>query len=141
MWMGDPGRRNSGRLVSTVSVSDDPRNQEHFDLLGISQTVCATANVLGLVEHEVPEHGLEHLLELRKENLEIVELQIDRDSPAAGKRVAGIRLPEGTRLLAVVRNGRSELTEDSTVLRPGDQVLAVLEPGKEDELRNVLFKR
>jgi cell volume regulation protein A len=81
-----------------------------------------------------------HLLELRKENLEIVELQIDRDSPAAGKRVAGLSLPEGTRLVAVVRNGRSELAEDATVLRPGDQVLAVLEPGKEDELRKLLFK-
>ena len=125
------------RVIARVN---DPRNQEHFDLLGISQTVCATSNVLGLVEHEVPEHGIVHLLELRKENLEIVELQIDKDSPAAGKRVAGIKLPEGTRLVAVVRNGRSELAEEATVLRPGDQVLAVLEPGKEDELRKVLFK-
>ena len=35
----------------------------------------------------MPEHGLVRLLELRKENLEIVEVQIDRDSPVAGKRV------------------------------------------------------
>ena len=83
----------------------------------------------------MPEHELVHLLELRKENLEIVEVQIDRDSPAAGKRVAGLRLPEGSRLISVMRNGRSEIAEDSTVLRPGDQVLAVLQPGKEDELR------
>jgi trk system potassium uptake protein TrkA len=128
------------RVPKVIARVNDPRNQEHFDLLGISQTVCATSNVLGLVEHEVPEHGIVHLLELRKENLEIVELQIDRDSPAAGKRVAGLSLPEGTRLVAVVRNGRSELAEDATVLRPGDQVLAVLEPGKEDELRKLLFK-
>jgi hypothetical protein len=40
-----------------------------------------------------------------------------------------------------MRNGRSELAEDSTVIRPGDQVLAVLEPGKEDELRRLLLKR
>ena len=38
----------------------------------------------------MPEHGLVRLLELRKENLEIVELQVGRDSPAAGKRVAGL---------------------------------------------------
>jgi trk system potassium uptake protein TrkA len=88
----------------------------------------------------VPEHGIVHLLELRKENLEIVELQIDRDSPAAGKRVGGLRLPDGTRLISVMRAGHSELAEESTVIRPGDQVLAVLEPGKEDELRRVLLK-
>ena len=123
-----------------VARVNDPRNQAHFDLLGITQTVCATANVLGLVEHEVPEHGIVHLLELRKENLEIVELQIDKDSPVAGKRVGGLRLPEGSRLISVMRAGRSELAEDSTVIRPGDQVLAVLEPGKEDELRRALLR-
>ena len=81
------------RVPKVIARVNDPRNQEHFDLLGISQTVCATSNVLGLVEHEVPEHGIVHLLELRKENLEIVELQIEKSSPAAGKRVAGLRLP------------------------------------------------
>ncbi len=129
------------RVPKVIARVNDPRNQEHFDLLGIKQTVCATANVLGLVEHEVPEHGIVHLLQLRQENLEIVELQIAKDSPAAGKRVAGINLPGGSRLISVMRNGRSELAEGSTVLRPGDQVLAVLEPGKEDELRRVLLKR
>ena len=124
-----------------VARVNDPRNQAHFDLLGISATVSATASIMALIEHEVPEHDLIHLLELRKENLEIVELQVDAKSPAAGKRVAGLRLPEGTRLISVMRRGRAELAEDSTVLRPGDQLLAVLEPGKEDELRRVLLAR
>ena len=129
------------RVPKVIARVNDPRNQEHFDLLGIRQTVCATANVLGLVEHEVPEHGIVHLLELRKENLEIVELRLDRDSPVAGKRLGGINLPEGARVISVMRNGRSELAYESTVLRPGDQVLAVLEPGKEDELHRVLVRR
>ncbi|HXH89618.1 MAG TPA: TrkA family potassium uptake protein [Gaiellaceae bacterium] len=132
--------RDAYRVPKVVARVNDPRNQEHFDLLGIGQTVCAAANILGLVEHEVPEYGMVHLLELRKENLEIVELQIGRDSPACGKRVGGIRVPDGSRLISVMRNGRSELADDSTVIRPGDQVLAVLEPGKEDELRRALLR-
>ena len=86
------------RVPKVIARVNDPRNQEHFDLLGISQTVCATANVLGLVEHEVPEHGIVHLLELRKENLEIVELQIDRDSPrpASAWRGSGSRKARGS---------------------------------------------
>ena len=133
--------REGYRVPKVVARVNDPRNQEHFDLLVITQTVCATSNILGLVEHELPEHGIVRLLELRKENLEIVELQVDRDSPAAGKRVAGLTLPDGARLISIMRNGRSELAHDSSVLRPGDQVLAVLEPGKEDQLRRVLLKR
>jgi trk system potassium uptake protein TrkA len=128
-------------VPKTIARVNDPRNQAHFDLLGISPTVCATSSIMALVEHEVPEHDLIHLLELRKENLEIVEVQIDKDSPSAGKRVEKLSLPEGSRLISVMRNGQAEIAVGTTELQPGDQVLAILEPGKEDELRRVLLKR
>ena len=128
-------------VPKVIARVNDPRNQVHFDLLGISPTVCATSTVLALVEHEVPEHELIHLLELRKENLEIVEVQIDKDSPSAGKKVDRLSLPDGARLISVMRNGRAEIADESTELQPGDQVLAILQPGKEDELRRVLLKR
>jgi trk system potassium uptake protein len=128
-------------VPKTIARVNDPRNQAHFDLLGISPTVCATSSILALVEHEVPEHELVHLLELRKENLEIVEVLIDKESPSAGKRVERLQLPEGSRLISVMRNGKSEIAVGATELQPGDQVLAILEPGKEDELRRVLLKK
>ena len=128
-------------VPKVIARVNDPRNQEHFDLLGISPTISTTSNVMALIEHEVPEHELVHLLELRKENLEIVEVQIDKDSPCAGKEVARIQLPEGSRLISVMRNGHAEIAVGSTELQPGDQVLAILEPGKEDELRRVLLRK
>ncbi|HLX20484.1 MAG TPA: TrkA family potassium uptake protein [Gaiellaceae bacterium] len=128
-------------VQQVIARVNDPRNQAHFDLLGISPTVCATSGIMALVEHEVPEHDMIHLLELRKENLEIVEVQIDRDSPSAGKRVENLELPEGARLISVMRGGRAEIADGATQLEEGDQVLAILEPGKEDELRRVLLRR
>ena len=128
-------------VEQVIARVNDPRNQAHFDLLGISPTVCATSSIMALVEHEVPEHEIIHLLELRKENLEIVEVQIDRDSPSAGKRVESLELPDGARLISVMRSGRAEIAVGATQLEAGDQVLAILEPGKEDELRRVLLRR
>jgi trk system potassium uptake protein TrkA len=129
-------------VPKVIARVNDPRNQAHFDLLGISPTICATSNIMGLIEHEVPEHeDLIHLLELRRENLEIVEVQISEDSPSAGKRVERLELPDGARLISVTRNGQAEIAVGSTELRPGDQVLAILQPGKEDELKRVLLKR
>jgi trk system potassium uptake protein TrkA len=128
-------------VAQVIARVNDPRNQAHFDLLGISPTVCATSSIMALVEHEVPEHDLIHLLELRKENLEIVEVQIDRDSPSAGKRIEALELPDGARLISVMRSGRAEIAIGATQLEAGDQILAILEPGKEDELRRVLLRR
>jgi trk system potassium uptake protein TrkA len=126
-----------GKVIARIN---DPRNQPYFDLLGISPTVSATGAILALIEHEVPEHGLIQLLELRAENLEIVEVSIDKNANCKGKRVRSLKLPEGARLISVVRNGKAEIPDEETQLEIGDQVLAILEPGKEDELRRVLLK-
>src|SRR6202042_3001211 len=86
-------------VETTIARVNDPRNQPYFDLLGISPTVSATASIMGLIGHEVPDHGLIHLLELRKENLEIVEITIDQDAPCNGKAIQDLGLPAGSRVI------------------------------------------
>ena len=130
-------RYGVGKIIARVN---DPRNESYFDLLGISPTVSATGSIMALIEHEVPEHGLIHLLELRKENLEIVEVTVGAKAACAGKRIKQVQLPEGSRLISVVRDGKAEIPDEQTQLEPGDSVLAILEPGKEDELRRILVK-
>jgi trk system potassium uptake protein TrkA len=132
--------REGYNVPKVIARVNDPRNQAHFELLGITQTVCATSNILGLVEHEVPEHELVHLLELRNENLEIVEVLVEGGAPCAGKRIDKLGLPEGARVISVVRGGVAQIADGDTEIRPGDQLLAILEPGKEDELRRALIK-
>ena len=106
----------------------------------VARTLLRLGHELTLIEHEVPEHDLIHLLELRKENLEIVEVQIDEGAPAAGKRIDGLALPDCSQLISVMRNGRAQIANGQTELQAGDQGLAILQPGKEDELRRVLLR-
>ena len=46
--------------------------------------VSATDLILRLLEHEVPEYGLVHLLDLPEERLEIIEMLLGEDSRVAG---------------------------------------------------------
>ena len=131
--------REAYGVPKVVARVNDPRNQQHFDLLGITPTVSATSMVLALIQHEVPEHELVQLLELRKENLEIVEVEIASGATAAGKKIEQLRLPATARLISVMRNGKAEIAVGSTELQPGDQVLAILEPGSEEELKGLLL--
>jgi trk system potassium uptake protein TrkA len=126
-------------VEKVIARVNDPRNQDHFDLLGIAPTVSATSTIMALIEHEVPAHGLVHLLELRHENLEIVEVEIAHGAPAVGRRVEELALPPTARLVSVMRERQAEIAVGSTELRSGDQVLAILEPGSEDALRQVLL--
>jgi trk system potassium uptake protein TrkA len=82
------------RIIARVN---NPRNRDHFRLLGIQPAVSATDLILRLIEHEVPRYGLVHLLALEEERLEIIELEVSADAPTVGKRVVDIDLPDHLR--------------------------------------------
>jgi trk system potassium uptake protein TrkA len=120
------------RIIARVN---NPRNRQWFDLLGIRPFVSATDLILRLIEHEVPEYGLVHLLDLPQERLEIIEMLLSGDSRVAGRRVGDLEMPEGTLLISVLREGKGFVPNPDTVLEAGDEVLAVLDPGVEEDLK------
>jgi len=122
-------------VPKVIARVNDPRNQTHFDLLGVAPTVCATSSIMALIEHEVPRHQLAHLLEFKGEGLEIIEVPVEAGSKADGRTAAELKLPDGIRLTAVTHeSGLGEIVRGATRLIAGDQIMAVLEPGLEDRL-------
>jgi len=119
------------RIIARVN---NPRNYQHFKLLGIQPAVSATDLILRLIEHEVPRYGLVHLLALEEERLEIIELEVPGDSPVAGRRVADIDLPDGSLIISVLRAGGGFVPKPDTVIQAGDEVLLVLDPGLEESI-------
>jgi trk system potassium uptake protein len=120
------------RIIARVN---NPRNRQWFELLGIRPFVSATDLILRLIEHEVPEYGLVHLLDLPQERLEIIEMLLSGDSRVTGRRVGDLEMPEGTLLISVLREGKGFVPNPDTVLEAGDEVLAVLDPGVEEDLK------
>jgi trk system potassium uptake protein len=119
------------RIIARVN---NPRNHDHFRLLGIQPAVSATDLILRLIEHEVPRYGLVHLLALEEERLEIIELEVSADAPVIGERVADIALPEGSLIISVLRDGAGFVPKPDTVIADGDEVLLVLDPGLEESI-------
>ncbi len=119
------------RIIARVN---NPRNREHFELLGIRPVVSATDLIIRLIEHEVPDYGLVHLLDLPEQHLEIIEMLLPEGSPATGQRVGDLTLPEGTLLISVLRGPEGLIPNADTVLEPGDEILAVLDPKIEDDV-------
>src|SRR6187401_859869 len=78
-----------------IARCNNPRNLELFKLLNIQPAVSATDLILRLIEHEVPKYGLVHLLDLPEERLEIIELVVSDEAPAAGTAVQDLELPDG----------------------------------------------
>jgi trk system potassium uptake protein TrkA len=119
------------RIIARVN---NPRNLQHFKLLGIQPAVSATDLILRLIEHEVPRYGLVHLLALEEERLEIIELEVATGAPAAGQKVAEVELPEGALIISVLRGGGGFVPKADTIIEAGDEVLLVLDPGLEERV-------
>jgi trk system potassium uptake protein len=119
------------RIVARVN---NPRNLQHFRLLGVQPAVSATDLILRLIEHEVPEYGLIQLLALEEEHLEIIEVEVAEGSPAAGRPVADVALPDGSLVISVLRGGTGFVPKADSMIEAGDQVLLILDPGLESEI-------
>jgi len=119
------------RIIARVN---NPRNRQWFELLGIQPSVSATDLILRLIEHEVPSYGLVHLLDLRDEQLEIIEVEVPPGAPAAGRMVSEVTLPEGSLIISVLRGGTGFVPKGDTVIEAGDEVLLVLDPGLEEAI-------
>lgn len=124
----------------TIARVNNPENQEAFDVLGVSPTVSSTMVMMSLIEHEMPTHRLIHLLNLQRENLEIVEVMVEENSPQAGKRIEEIALPPGCLLISILRDSVATVPQGATELKAGDQILAILEPGREQELTQLFLQ-
>jgi trk system potassium uptake protein TrkA len=125
----------------TIARVNNPRNVEHFDLLNIRPVVSATDLILRLIEHEVPHHGLVHLLDLKQEQLEIIEIEVSPSAPAAGRPIGELDLPEGCLVVSVLRDGTGFVPNAETVIHDGDEVLAVLSHGQEAEVLELFAPR
>src|SRR5881409_3048999 len=90
-----------------IARCNNPRNLQHFKLLGIMPAVSATDLILNLIEHEVPGHGLVHLVDL----------------------------PDGSLIISVLpKGGGGFVPKADTVINTGDEVLVVLDPGLEEAI-------
>src|SRR6266480_1092724 len=117
-----------------VARCNNPRNLQHFELLGIKPAVSATDLILRLIEHEVPRYGLLHLLDLPQERLEIIEIEVAPGSQAAGKTVQQLGIPDGSLVISILRDGTGFVPLADSVVEAGDEVLLVLDSGLEEKI-------
>jgi trk system potassium uptake protein TrkA len=128
-WFGVP--RAIGRV-------NNPANEDTFHKLGIEETISATRLMYQLIEQEVETSDLVPLSLLRRGNLEVVEVQLQPDSPALNVPIRNLNLPAGCLLTAIVRGNKSQIVTGDSKLQANDTVVAIMEPSAMNALRQAL---
>lgn len=123
----------------TIARVNNPKNEDIFKRLGIDVTVSQTNVILSIIEQEIPERGLVHLMTLKHAQMAIVEATVEEKAMAAGKCIADINFPDNIVISAVLRDGNLIIPRGDTVLLPRDEVIALATRESESTLRQMLI--
>jgi trk system potassium uptake protein len=125
------------RVVARVN---NPKNTWLFTGdWGVDTAVSAPAIMTWLLESAVGVQDVVALLRADRElGVALVELTLDEDAHALGRRPEELELPKGATVVAVVRGDQVLAGADAGPLEPGDEVLAVTTLEAEPELRRLL---
>jgi Trk K+ transport system NAD-binding subunit len=118
---------------------NDPKNEIVFKALGIDETISSTRVIMNVIEQELPSGGFMPLMPLTGSHLELIEAEIAAGTPAAGRAIGSLGLPDGAAVGGIVRKGIVVHADDDTKLQVGDRIV-VLSPTKDEAgVRKALF--
>jgi trk system potassium uptake protein TrkA len=124
------------RVVARVN---NPKNSWLFtDDWGVDTAVSAPAIMTRLLDAAVGIQDVVALLRSEHGGVALVEVTLDEDAAAVGKRASELNLPERSVVVAVVRGERVLPAGGGGPLEPGDEVLAVTALATEPALRKAL---
>lgn len=120
------------RIIARIN---NPRNAWLFDeKFNIDVALNQAEIFASLIEEEMSLGDMMTLLKIRRGEYSLVEEKIPEGARAIGVAIKDLALPEECVIAAVIRSGKVIIPRGVTVLKPGDEVLAITDRGGAEEL-------
>jgi trk system potassium uptake protein TrkA len=123
----------------TVARVNDPKNEHLFSELGVDVPIDATVILAKIIEEEVSFSDFVNLMSFKRGKLAIVRVDLPRDSPVINKRVQDIDLPPQSVLVSIIRGEEVIVPKGDTVLKTGDDIVALTLIENEQQLLTTLI--
>jgi trk system potassium uptake protein TrkA len=124
------------RVVARVN---HPKNEWLFnESWGVDVAVSTPHLITALVDEAVSVGRLVRLFQLERGQVRLVEVTLAEDSPVAERAIKQLDIPRDATFVAVVREDHVIMARGDTVFQTGDEVLALVTPESEDDVRKML---
>jgi trk system potassium uptake protein len=123
----------------TVGRVNNPDNERAFSELSVDVPIDSTSIISKVIEEEVSFSDFVNLMSFKRGKLAIVRVDLPEDSPIINKEVKDIELPADSVLVSIVRGEEVIVPKGNTVLKTGDDVIALTLVGNESQLLNLLI--
>ncbi len=124
------------RVVARVN---HPKNEWLFnETWGVDVAVSTPHLILALTEEALSVGSLVRLLQLEHGRARLVEVTLAPDSPVIGKAIRELDVPRDSTFVAIVRDQHVVVPRGEIGFEDGDEVLALVTPDSEDDVRQLL---
>jgi len=125
-------------IQRTVGRVNNPDNEHTFAELGIDVPVDSTKIIAKIIEEEVSFSDFVNLMSFKRGKLAIVRVDLPQDSSVINKEIKDIALPPDSVLVSIVRGEEVIIPKGDTVLKTGDDVIAITAIGNEPQMLDIL---
>jgi trk system potassium uptake protein len=126
------------KINRTLGRVNNPDNERTFSELGVDVPIDSTKIIAKIIEEEASFSDFVNLMSFKRGKLAIVRVDLPPDSPVINKQVHDIHLPQDSVLVSIVRGEEVVVPKGDTVLKPGDDIIAITLIGNEPQLLNLL---
>jgi trk system potassium uptake protein len=127
------------KVGRTVGRVNNPDNERTFAELGVDVPVDATMIIGKIIEGEVSFSDFVNLMSFKRGKLSIVRIDLPADSPVINKQIKDVRLPGDSVLVSIVRGDDVIVPKGDTLLKPGDDIIALTVVGNESQLLGMFY--
>jgi trk system potassium uptake protein TrkA len=126
--------RNKFGIMKTIAKSNNPKNVDIMQRLGIDNVINSTDSIAVLIEREVDTSKIKQLLTLKRGEVSISEINLPEDYVWDGKMLKDIKSNILFNIISITRGDTLMIPRGESELRSGDRLLVISES---DELRSL----
>ena len=124
------------RVIARVN---HPKNEWLFnENWGVDLSVSTPHLITSLVEEAVTVGRLVRILQFEGGQARLVEVRLAADSPAIDQALKDLAVPRDATIVAIVRHEHVVMPRGDSIFEAGDEVLAMVTPDSEEEVRRIL---
>jgi trk system potassium uptake protein TrkA len=124
------------RVIARVN---HPKNEWLFnENWGVDLSVSTPHLITALVEEAVTVGRLVRILQFEGGQARLVEVTLADNSPVIDRALRDIDVPRNATIVAIVRDEHVVMPRGDSVFEAGDEVLAMVTPESEDDVRRIL---
>jgi trk system potassium uptake protein TrkA len=120
----------------TVAIVDEIAFSDLFEAVGVDVAVSPREATAEEITRFTRARRAENVSIIEGDRAEVLELEVDADSPAVGRRIRDIAgdLPDGVVVGAITRNGEFVTPRGDTVIGDGDHVVVFVDAAAVDDV-------